>query len=298
MKELIFTTSSNPGLAESIASKANLLLGKCEIKRFIDHEISIRIKGSVKNRNVYVLGSSFPPAENLLELLILINTLRINGVRKITAIIPYFGYGRSDNQYQPGTSINARLMARMIRLAGVQKVIAIDLHSSRVENFFSIPLSHISALSIFAKYIKKQKIKNYAVASPDKGGVDRARILAALLGIKKIIKLEKRRPAVEQVRVVHVSGNVKNKNIIVVDDMIQSGKTIMKAAKALKERGANNIYVAITHLACPQVSIKKIQRVKYIKKIIVTNTIPQFLQRLPNKFEVLKIDNLVAKNIK
>ncbi len=293
--KILFSTNTSLTLARSIASKKGIRLGKCEISRFIDEEISLRLRESVKGKSALVIGSTFPPAENLLELLILINTLKINGAKKITAIIPYFGYSRSDYQYKPGTPINARLMAKLIEAAGAGKVITIDLHSKRIKNFFNIPLTNLSTTKLLAAPFRKMRRGNLSVASPDRGGIGRAKDFAKELGIKSLIKIEKYRPKPEIAKVIKISGTVKNRSVIMVDDMIQSGNTILESAKNLKKAGAKKIYVCATHLAAPSQAINKLNKYKHIEKIAVTDSISH--KKLPKKFAAIEIDDLIANNL-
>lgn len=295
---MIFTTTSNSKLAKSVASKSGIRLGKCDISKFSDKEISILVKEKVKGKKVFCLGSSFPPADNLLELLILINTLKVNGAKKITAIIPYFGYSRSDYIYTPGASLNAKLMAEMVKLAGADKVIVVDLHSKNVEKFFTVPLARLSAMPILAEATRKMKIKDMAIASPDLGGVDRAKEFAKILGIKNIIKIEKCRPKPDQARVTKIEGDIKNKNVIIVDDMIQTGGTVINAAAALKKKGAKDIYVAATHMLYTGPAVANLLKTKNIKQVLATNTVQSDVKKLPVKIKIVPIDTMLSKIIK
>jgi len=296
MKKLIFYTNSNIALAKKIANKSGLQIGKADIKKFADGEISVLIKEKVKNKEIYVLASSFPPADNLLELLILIHTLKVNGAKKIKLIIPYFGYAKADHIDPPGASLAAKLMVKLIEQAGVDKIIAIDLHSKRVEKFFKKPLIHLSAIPILAEYFKKKRIKNLAIVSPDLGGVKRAEKFAKILKIDKIITIKKYRPSFDRVKIEKILGEVNKKNIIIVDDMIQSGKTIIKAVEALKKGGVKDIYVAVSHLVFSGPSVSLLAKNKNIKEIIFTDTISP-TSKLPLKFKNLSILNLITSTI-
>ena len=296
-QKTIFSTNSNSRLAKTIAEKAGLLLGKCEIKKFADKEVSVRIKERVKGKSVYVLGSSFPPADNLVELLILIHTLKANGVKKINLVMPYFAYAKADHIDLPGTSVTAKLMVEAIELAGADKITTIDLHSKRVEKFFKKPLKNLSAITVLADYFNKKRIDDLAIASPDLGGVGRAKQFAKVLGINKIITIEKRRSSFGKIKVISVLGEVKSKNVIIVDDMIQSGATIIKAVQALKKQGAKNIYVAVTHLVSSGPSIPLLIKNRTIKQIVATDTIP-IKAKLPSKFKRLSVADLLSEAIK
>lgn len=297
MKKLIFTTNSNKVLAEKIAVNAYMRLGRADIKKFADGEVSVFIKENIKNKKVYVLGSSFPPADNLVELLILIHTLKTNGAKKMTVIIPYFGYAKADRVHPAGASLAAKLMAEAIELAGADKIIAVNLHSRRVEKFFKKTLNHLNAIPLLADYFKKKKISNLVVAAPDKGGTDRAMIFAREIGINNIITVEKHRPAFDQAKVISVKGDVKGRNIIIVDDMIQSGGTIINAARALKKQGAKDIYIAVAHFLFTGPGASKLTKEKNIKNVIITDTISA-TTKLPAKFKTVSIVNLISREIR
>jgi len=297
MKKLIFYTNSNIVLAKKVANISGLQIGRADIKKFADGEISVLIKEKIKNKEIYVLGSNFPPADNLLELLILIHTLKVNGAKKIKLIIPYFGYAKADHIDPPGSTLAAKLMVKLIEQTGVDEIIAIDLHSLLVEKFFKKSLLHLSAIPILADYFKKKRIKNLAIASPDFGGIKRASEFAKILKINQIITIKKYRPAFDQVKVQQILGEVKGKNIIIIDDMIQSGKTIIKAVQALKKKGAKDIYVAVSHLVFSGPSIPLLIKNKSIKQVVFTDSIlPK--SKLPLKFKKLTITNLISSIIK
>ncbi len=297
MKKLIFYTNSNIALAKKVAIRSGLQIGRADIKKFADGEISVLIKEKVKDKEIYVLGSSFPPADNLLELLILIHTLKVNGAKKIKLIIPYFGYAKADHIDPLGSTLAAKLMVKLIEQTGVDEIIAIDLHSILVEKFFKKPLIHLSAIPILADYFKKKRIKNLAIASPDFGGIKRANKFAKILKINQIITIKKYRPAFDMVKVQQILGEVKGKNIIIVDDMIQSGKTIIKAVQALKKKGAKDIYVAVSHLVFSGPSIPLLTKNKSIKQVVFTDSILS-KSKLPLKFKKLTITNLISSIIK
>jgi len=295
MAKILFSTNSNKDLAKSIAVKAKIKLGQVEISSFADQEKKIVLKDGVKGKNIYVLGSTNAPTDNLVELLILINTIKINRGKNIKVIIPYYGYGKSDHLYKTGTSLNAKLIARLLKEAGAQKIISINLHSRKVENFIS-NLKHLNAIPLLAQEYNKLKLEDLAIASPDQGGIIRAKYFAQEIGVKDLITIKKSHPRPDQVRVVKIKGKVKNKNIIIVDDMAQSGNTLTEAAKNLKIGGAKNIYIALVHLVSIGPAIKRLSQDKNIKMVITTNSIAN--KNLSKKFKVVKIDDLISKQIK
>jgi ribose-phosphate pyrophosphokinase len=291
MKGILFSTSANSKLAKALAKNTRLRFGKYKLGRFVDQEIRLELQESVKGKRVYAIGSTFPPAEHLLELLILINTLKLNGAREVIAIVPYFGYSRSDHQYISGSPINARLMAHLIEAAGAQKTITINLHG-KTATFFRRPLIHLDAIPYLAQEIRKMRIQDLAVACPDKGGIPLAKKFAKILGVRDVIISEKQHPTPEQTVVKKIIGHPKNKNIVLVDDMIQSGGTIIEAADKLKKLGAKKIYVAVTHLISTGPAVQKLMRAKSIAKVIITNTIPR--KNAPKKIRSVPIDDLLA----
>lgn len=291
MKGVLFSTNANPKLAKTITRKTGLRLGKYKLGRFVDQEVRLELEESVKGKRVYALGSTFPPAEHLLELLILINTLKLNGTKEVIAIVPYFGYSRSDHQYIPGAPINARLMVQLIETAGAYKTITVNLHG-KTATFFRKPLAHLDAMPYLAQEIKKMRMKDLAIACPDKGGIPLAREFARILGVQDIIISEKQHPTPEQTVVKKIIGYPKNKNIVLVDDMIQSGGTIIEAAEKLKKLGAKNIYVAVTHLIPTGPALQKLQKASSIKRVFVTDTIP--IERASKKIKIVPIHNLLA----
>jgi len=290
MKYFLFPTHSNLGLAQKIISKSkHLTQGKCKITHYQDGEILVHINGQVKHKKVYVLGATFPPAENVLELIILINTLKENGARKVVALIPYFGYGKQDRKKYSGDAMSAKLMANIIELAGASEIIALDLHSQLVKKYFSKKITNLSANQLLAEYFlhchceerpeeatwqSRRKLNNdWTVIAPDKGGIKRAQAFAKHLKIKNIAYIEKFRPQIDQSKIVNLTGDVKGKNCIIVDDLSQTGGTLIEGAKFLKKKGAGDIYVVLTHLVATGPVVKNLNKEKNIKEIIITDSI-------------------------
>jgi len=299
MKYFLFSTKSNPGLAMKLIEKAPCLAGgKCLISHYKDGEILVHIDENIKGKKVFVLGSTFPPAENILELIILINTLKENGAKKIIVLMPYFGYGKQDKMKYSGDAMSAKLMANIIDLAGADKIIALDLHSEMAGSYFK-KLKHLSAVDTLAAYFKNIGLKKTVIISPDKGGIERAKRFASCLEIKKIVVIEKYRPKVDENKVIKIKGRVKGRNIIIVDDMTQTGGTLIESAKALKKEGAGDIYIALTHLVPTGPAIKNLEKDRNIKKIVVTDSIklPPGLYK-SKKFEIISCVDIFANNLK
>jgi len=299
MKYFLFSTKSNPGLAKELIKKAPCLAGgKCLISHYKDGEILVHIDENIKGKKVFVLGSTFPPAENMLELIILINTLKENGAKEIIVLMPYFGYGKQDKMKYSGDAMSAKLMANIINLAGADKIIALDLHSEMAGSYFK-KLKHLSAVDTLAAYFKNIGLKKTVIISPDKGGIERAKRFASCLKIKKIVVIEKYRPKVDENKVIKIKGRVKGRNIIIVDDMTQTGGTLIESAKALKKEGAGDIYIALTHLVPTGPAIKNLEKDRNIKKIVVTDSIklPPGLYK-SKKFEIISCVDIFANNLK
>jgi ribose-phosphate pyrophosphokinase len=248
-------------------------LGKVDIQNFSDGEIWAKYSENIRGDDVYVIQSTHPPAENLMELLILLDAARRASARRVTAVIPYFGYARQDRKDQPRVSITAKLVANLITEAGADRVITMDLHAPQIQGFFDIPLDHLYSSAIFTDYFRKKNIPNLAVASPDVGGIKMARSYAKRLGADLIL-IDKRRPRANEVEVMNVIGNVEGKNVLIVDDLIDTAGTFVNAVKALKDSGAKQIYGACTH---PILSGKAIERLSKsdVKSVIVTDSIPK-----------------------
>lgn len=293
---MIFYINNTRQLALSVAKKTGISLGKFSVSRFKDGEIFVQLKEDVKGKDVCVLGSGNPPADNMLELLVLISTLKENGASKVNVIMPYFAYAKSDRITPEGSSLNAKLMANLIKTAGADSVIAVNIHSKTAESFFTVPLAHLSVMPLLAEEFKELKERDLKVISPDLGGVERVKEFARALGVSDMVIIKKTRPAPDKVKVLEVSGDVKNKNVVIVDDMIQSGGTMLKAIDVLKKRGAKDIYIAVAHFLFSGPALELIAKNKDIKKVIITNTIfPS--KKLPQKFKIVKVDSLIARAI-
>jgi len=294
---LIFSTSASARLTQLVAEKSRIPRGIVALERFVDGEVSLVIKNyeAVKGANVLVIGSTFSPAENIIELLMLLDTLNMYQASSVTALIPYFGYGRSDYAYCPGAPIGARFMATLIESSGADKVIIIDLHSSNIERFFSIPLIHLSAVPLLAQTAKEIHIENLAIVSPDMGGIDRANVFAKEVGAEAVVSINKKRKAGEKVEIIDVHGSVEGRNVIIIDDMIQSGNTIVEAAHELKKRGAQHIYAALTHMLPISSTIERLVHTQEIEKIIITDTVPG--TNLPSKINVVSVVPLIVQHL-
>ena len=291
--------NSNIALAESIAKKLKKPLCKSIIKRFADMEIFVEILENVRGEDVFVIQStSYPANDNLMELLITIDALKRGSAKRITAVIPYFGYARQDRKVVPRTAISAKLVSNLITNAGANRILSLDLHAGQIQGFFDIPVDNLFSTPIFARDIKKNINTNSLVCvSPDIGGVERARALGRRINASIAI-VDKRRPAPGKSEVMNIIGHVKDKTCVIVDDIIDSGGTIVNAAKALKDKGAKDVYAYITHAVLSGNAVDKIKKSK-VKKLIITDSIDNSKKLKKSvKIQVVSISSMMAEAIK
>ena len=295
----ILSGTSNLKLSKEISKLLKLKLVNTNIKRFSDGEIYIEINENIRGNSVFVIQSTSNPAnDNLMELLLCIDALRRSSAKNITAVIPYYGYARQDRKVVPRTSISAKVVANLITNAGASRVVTVDLHAGQIQGFFDMPVDNLFTTPLFARYIKKKlKNKKLICVSPDVGGVQRTRGLATKIKADLAI-IDKRRPKPGKSQVMNIIGNVKGKTCIIVDDIIDSGGTIINAVDALKKNGATEVYVFITHAVLSGDAANKIKKSK-IKKLVITDTIDNYQKiKNNNKIEVLSISSLMAEAMK
>ena len=295
----IISGNSNKNLSLRIAKYLKNRLVHSTIKKFSDGEIYVEINENIRGNSIFVIQSVSSPAnDNLMELLIIIDALKRSSAKNITAVIPYFGYARQDRKVAPRTSISAKLVSNLITKAGADRIVTVDLHAGQIQGFFDIPVDNLFATPIFARHIKKNlNSKNLICVSPDVGGVERTRALARKLDIGIGI-IDKRRPSPGKSQVMNVIGNVKSKTCIIVDDIIDSGGTIVNAAQALINRGAREVHVYITHGVLSGEAVEKIKKSK-IKNLVITDTIENSEKvKKAKNIEVLTISNLLSEAIK
>jgi len=269
----LFTCNANRALAEEIASWLDLPLGDCEVMRFRDGEVQIRINESVRGADVFVIQPTCAPVnEHLMELLVTIDALRRASADRITAVIPYYGYARQDRKARPRDPITAKLVANLLTVAGVDRVVTMDLHAGQIQGFFDIPVDHLLAMPIIADYFSNLGEEDMVVVSPDLGGVTRARNLADRLGVPIAI-VDKYRPEPNVSQVMHIIGKVANKRVILIDDIIDTAGTITQAAQALLDKGALEVYACCTHGVLSPPALERLAA-SPIKEVVITNTIP------------------------
>ena len=295
----ILTGNSNKNLSHKISKYLKIKLVNSSIRKFSDGEIYIEINENIRGNSIFIIQSVSSPAnDNLMELLLCIDALKRSSAKNITAVIPYFGYARQDRKVVPRTSISAKLVSNLITNSGADRVVTLDLHSGQIQGFFDIPVDNLFATPIFARHIKRKiKTKNMICVAPDVGGTARARALGKMLNVGLAI-VDKRRPAPGKSVVMNVIGNVKDKTCIIVDDIIDSGGTIVNAAKILKQRGARDVHVYVSHGVLSGDAVEKIRK-SQIKNLVITDTIDnsQKVKKAKN-IEILTISNLVGEAIK
>jgi ribose-phosphate pyrophosphokinase len=269
-------------------------LGSCEIKDFNDGEMWVKYSENIRGCDVYIVQSTNPPAENLLELLIMIDAARRASARKVVAVIPYFGYARQDRKDQPRVSITAKLVANLITVAGAERVITMDLHAPQIQGFFDIPVDHLYSSAVLVKYFKDFPIPDLAVASPDVGGIKMARAYAKRLEADLVV-IDKRRPKQNEAEVMNIIGDVQGRNILIVDDLVDTAGTLVNAVKALQQAGARHVYAAATHPVLSGSALERINK-SNLEKIVVTDTLP--LKAESPKLKVESIAQLFAEAIK
>ena len=295
----IITGNSNKNLSLRISKYLKNRLVHSTIKKFSDGEIYIEINENIRGNSIFVIQSVSSPAnDNLMELLLCIDALKRSSAKNITAVIPYFGYARQDRKVVPRTSISAKLVSNLITKAGADRVVTIDLHAGQIQGFFDIPVDNLFATPIFARHVKRKiKKKNLICVAPDVGGTERARALGKFLNAGLAI-IDKRRPAPGKSEVMNVVGYVKGKTCIIVDDIIDSGGTIVNASNALIERGAKEVHVYVTHGVLSGKAVAKIKNSK-IKRLVITDTIDNSDRvKGAKNIEILTISHLVGEALK
>ena len=272
---MVFTGNANPGLATEIAQNLGITLGAVQVGRFSDGEVTVEIKQNVRARDIFVVQSTCAPTnDNLMELLIMVDALKRASAERISAVIPYFGYARQDRRPRSTrVPISAKVVANMLQAVGVNRLLTMDLHADQIQGFFDIPVDNIYASPVLLRDLNEKKHDNLIVVSPDVGGVVRARALAKQLGCDLAI-IDKRRPKANVSEVMNVIGDIDGRNCVIMDDMIDTAGTLLKAASALKERGARQVYAYCTHPIFSGPAIERIAQGDVLDEVVVTNTIP------------------------
>ncbi len=289
----MFTGNAHRALAEKVCEYLEIPLGIVDVGRFMDGEIFVRIKENIRGQDVFVFQPTFSPAENVVELLIMLDAVRRASAKRVVAVIPYFGYARQDRKDQPRVAITAKLVANLIVSAGATRVVTMDLHSAQIQGFFDIPFDHLFAAPIIIDYFKDKRIEDRVILAPDVGSVKMARAYAKRLDAGLAIT-DKRRPAPDKAEVVNVIGDVSGKNVVIIDDMISTGGSMRNAAVAAKRRGAKDVYAACTHAVFCGDAMKNLAEAE-LKEIVVTDTVPSDPMKMLANIKVLSVAPLLGE---
>ncbi|NEW60980.1 ribose-phosphate pyrophosphokinase [Sulfurovum sp. bin170] len=292
---MLFSGTANEELSEEISKYLEQPLSKAKITRFSDNEINIKIEESVRGKDVFIIQPTSAPANfNLMELLIMVDALKRSSAKSITAVVPYYGYARQDRKAEPRVPITAKLVANLMETAGITRVVTVDLHASQIQGFFDIPVDNLYGAVLFNDYVKSKNLKNPVVASPDIGGVARARYFAKTMGLDMVI-VDKRREKANESEVMNIIGNVEGKDVIMIDDMVDTAGTMVKAAEALKNLGATSVMACCTH---PVLSGPAYDRIENgaLDELVITNTIP--ITRTSDKIKVLSTAKMLGEVIR
>ncbi|TYO96979.1 ribose-phosphate diphosphokinase [Desulfallas thermosapovorans] len=292
----IFTGNANAALAEEIAHYLGVSVGAAKVTRFSDGEIQVKINESVRGADVFIIQPTCEPVnEHLMELLVMVDAVRRASARRITAVTPYYGYARQDRKARARDPITAKLVANLITASGARRVITMDLHAGQIQGFFDIPVDHLPGVPLLAQYFMQRKVDNVVVVSPDLGGVQRARDLAERIGAPIAI-IDKRRPEPNVAEIMNIIGDISGKNVIMIDDIIDTAGTITQAAAALKKWGAGDIFVCCTHPVLSGPAVERLAGAP-IREVLVTNTIPLPESKVIDKIKILSVAPLLGEAI-
>ncbi len=294
----IFTGRSNVGLAGQICESLGMELGKIRVTQFPDGESYCQIQENIRGKDVFIIQSTCPPVnQNLMELLVMLDAFKRASAARVTAVIPYYGYARQDRKDRPRVPISAKLVADLVTAAGADRILAMDLHAPAIQGYFDIPVDHLFALPVMVDYMLSLELENLTVVSPDAGGVERARAFAKRLNAGLVI-MDKRRDADNVAKIMHIIGDVKGRNVVIVDDIIDTAGTVKESVDALDQAGVGRIFACMTHGILSGPAIDRLTSSK-LEKILLTNTIPlgeEKRERL--RPEVLSVAGLLGEAIK
>jgi ribose-phosphate pyrophosphokinase len=298
VKLKVFTGNANRPLAEEICQHLKMEIGKAHIGRFSDGEFNFQILENVRGKDCFIVQPTCPPVDaNLMELLIMIDAFRRSSAKRITAVIPYYGYARKDRKDRPRVPISSKLVANLISHAGADRVLLFDLHAGQIQGFFDIPADHLFAAPVLVKYFKDLALPDLTVVAPDAGGVERARAYAKRLGAELAIIDKRRNPdKLGEVEILHVVGDVEGRTAVIVDDMIDTAGTLVKAAEALRSNGAASVLATATHAVFSGPALRRIDD-SPLQQVVVTNTIPAENACRSEKVKCLSVAKLLAEAI-
>lgn len=294
----ILSGNANKDLAQEICKKLDISLGEVFVGRFSEGEIQVQIRENIRGKDVFIVQPTCPPVnDNLMELLILMDAARRASAKRITVVLPYYGYARQDRKDQPRVPITAKLVANIIVAAGANRVLTMDLHANQIQGFYDIPVDHLYAINVLCDYFVGKKIKNLVVVSPDVGGIKMARAYAKRLSAGLAI-VDKRRDSPEKTEVMHILGKVKGMNAVLVDDLIATGGSLLEAVEALKKKGVLNVYAAASHGVLSGKALERIRNCSALKEVVITDSIPLKDPEKNIKVKVLSVASLLAEAIK
>jgi ribose-phosphate pyrophosphokinase len=297
-KLAIFSGNAHRELAQNICKDLKVKLLDALVGRFSEGEIRVKINENVRGKDVFIVQPTCPPTnDNLMELLIMIDALRRASAHRITAVIPYFGYARQDRKDQPRVPITAKLVANLLTVAGANRILTMDLHAGQIQGFFDIPVDHMFSVGEFVDYFSKMNIKDLVAVSPDVGSIKMARAYAKRVSAGLAI-IDKRRVSPEKAEAIHIMGEVEGKNVIIVDDMVATGSSLIEAVEALKKAKAKSIYAAIAHGILSGPAIERIEQCKGLEKLLISDSVPLLPEKINPKIQVLSVANLLAEAIK
>ncbi len=293
----LFAGSASQSLAKKISKEINTPLSKCTVKHFADGELKVKIEENIRGSDVFIVQSTHPPADNILELLLFLDAAKRASADRITAVIPYYGYARQDRKDEPRVPISSKLIANLLASSGADRVLTMDLHAEQIQGFFDIPVDHLYAAPVFIQHYEKRNLGNYVIVSPDAGRVNRVRAFARRLNRELPIAIvDKRRTGPNQSLVLNVIGEVDGKTALIYDDMLDTGGTMIDGARAILDKGAKEVYACVVH---PLLSSNAAKRIvdSNIKELIVTDTIVLSPEKKIKKIKILSVANLLGKAI-
>jgi len=292
----IFAGRSNPQLANEISEYLKIPLGKISIKNFSDGEIWVKYEENIRGTDVFLIQSTSPPAENIIELLLMIDAAKRASAHRITAVIPYYGYARQDRKDQPRVPISARVLASLISEAGADRVLTMDLHSTQIQGFFDIPFDHLYSKIALLKHIRRANYEHLTVLAPDVGSIPMARSYAQLLGASLAI-IDKRRPEANRSEVMHVIGELENRTVIIIDDLVDTAGTMTSAAQIAKNQGALGVFACATHAVLSGPAVQRIKE-SPIKELMVTNTLNISSEKQFDRLRIISVGDVFGESIR
>ena len=291
----IFTGNASRRLAAAICEKLKTPIGDAEVGRFEDGEVSVRFNENIRGSDVFIVQATGAPADNLMELLVMLDAAKRASARRVTAVMPYFGYARQDRKDQPRAPISAKLVANLITVAGADRALTMDLHSAQIQGFFDIPFDHLYAAPVMIDYFARKNLSNPVVVSPDVGGVKMARAYAKRLGADLVLT-DKRRPRPDAVEIMNIIGDVKGRTCVLFDDVVTTARTLCQAAEAVRAQGARDIYAGVTHGVFSPGALERV-KASPIRELVITDTVNHDHTPLPPGVTELSVAGLLGEAV-